>query len=520
VPDTPEDPSALQSRRDEIADKYNFDDCCTAAFEVVFAAWGRHAEGLPIGTDDVSVSDVAEAMDHGPVGPGLIDWVLGPSDQGSPLLDSFTTILIDTAPPPQAATRFVRAMNAEADGRVLDAEADLTEAVAEDPTHAPSTYELARFASDRGDIDKAVDLYRRVGAGAQPEIEFLTGLMPDYGKIGRNEPCPCGSGRKFKQCHLDNPEVPPDRAALWLFQKVLGFGYREQFEPVRASLARAAADAVVDPASSEEASHERSTEVDQRMGHEPFLLDLAVFDTGIIERFAAERSVLLPPVEIQMLQDWMTTDRRLWELTGVEVGRAIVLQDTESGESLEVPERVASRSLHVGDLLLTRVVAVHGELQLIGQPMPISPERRETVSDLVNRKVGAEEWARWFGTLFTPARGRNVEGEEIIVGAAIVRPSAEVDTEALLADRYQPSDDVEGRWNDEIDLDGERIVRATLDVEADGRIVVTANSDARLDRVLDALRSADPDLTIEGDERQPFLGSVGADSKVSDLIGK
>ncbi|HIJ21192.1 MAG TPA: hypothetical protein HPP58_09105, partial [Deltaproteobacteria bacterium] len=21
-------------------------------------------------------------------------------------------------------------------------------------------------------------------------------------KIGRNEPCPCGSGRKFKQCHL------------------------------------------------------------------------------------------------------------------------------------------------------------------------------------------------------------------------------------------------------------------------------------------------------------------------------
>ena len=21
------------------------------------------------------------------------------------------------------------------------------------------------------------------------------------GKVGRNEPCPCGSGRKFKRCH-------------------------------------------------------------------------------------------------------------------------------------------------------------------------------------------------------------------------------------------------------------------------------------------------------------------------------
>jgi preprotein translocase subunit SecA len=22
-----------------------------------------------------------------------------------------------------------------------------------------------------------------------------------WGKVGRNEPCPCGSGRKFKHCH-------------------------------------------------------------------------------------------------------------------------------------------------------------------------------------------------------------------------------------------------------------------------------------------------------------------------------
>lgn len=22
-------------------------------------------------------------------------------------------------------------------------------------------------------------------------------------KIGRNEPCPCGSGKKFKRCHID-----------------------------------------------------------------------------------------------------------------------------------------------------------------------------------------------------------------------------------------------------------------------------------------------------------------------------
>jgi hypothetical protein len=32
-----------------------------------------------------------------------------------------------------------------------------------------------------------------------------TAIADDYGKtkpVGRNDPCPCGSGRKYKQCHL------------------------------------------------------------------------------------------------------------------------------------------------------------------------------------------------------------------------------------------------------------------------------------------------------------------------------
>ena len=24
---------------------------------------------------------------------------------------------------------------------------------------------------------------------------------PTWGKVGRNEPCPCGSGKKYKHCH-------------------------------------------------------------------------------------------------------------------------------------------------------------------------------------------------------------------------------------------------------------------------------------------------------------------------------
>ena len=49
----------------------------------------------------------------------------------------------------------------------------------------------------------AFDVMRRQGGGqpdrsaakpAAPESEQFTG-------VGRNDPCPCGSGKKFKKCH-------------------------------------------------------------------------------------------------------------------------------------------------------------------------------------------------------------------------------------------------------------------------------------------------------------------------------
>jgi tetratricopeptide (TPR) repeat protein len=45
---------------------------------------------------------------------------------------------------------------------------------------------LIMLYEEKGDLGKA-DRYRRVSEGLQR-------------KIGRNEPCPCGSGRKFKRC--------------------------------------------------------------------------------------------------------------------------------------------------------------------------------------------------------------------------------------------------------------------------------------------------------------------------------
>jgi preprotein translocase subunit SecA len=39
----------------------------------------------------------------------------------------------------------------------------------------------------------------------QPQVQAAAGGLADlastWGQVGRNEPCPCGSGKKFKHCH-------------------------------------------------------------------------------------------------------------------------------------------------------------------------------------------------------------------------------------------------------------------------------------------------------------------------------
>jgi preprotein translocase subunit SecA len=38
-------------------------------------------------------------------------------------------------------------------------------------------------------------------AGRQPGAQASAVATNPYAGVGRNDPCPCGSGKKFKKCH-------------------------------------------------------------------------------------------------------------------------------------------------------------------------------------------------------------------------------------------------------------------------------------------------------------------------------
>jgi preprotein translocase subunit SecA len=39
------------------------------------------------------------------------------------------------------------------------------------------------------------------GSGPGAQADRNPNDPTSWGKVGRNEPCPCGSGKKFKHCH-------------------------------------------------------------------------------------------------------------------------------------------------------------------------------------------------------------------------------------------------------------------------------------------------------------------------------
>lgn len=47
-------------------------------------------------------------------------------------------------------------------------------------------------------------------------IETVKKKKPKYEKIGRNSICPCGSGLKYKKCHLGNPDELMDHNIVHL----------------------------------------------------------------------------------------------------------------------------------------------------------------------------------------------------------------------------------------------------------------------------------------------------------------
>jgi len=486
-------PEALMDEiREDLRDTYHLESCCETALDEVTEAFT--AFGLD---EPVDVKSVNGALHHGPVAEAFLDWIDSFGTIASDPVGGFARMLATSGRADTAPALFVLARHLEARGEVLAAEEQLETAVRLDPRFGPAAAELAWYASDRGDAARTVSLLRGAGIGEDdPMLAFHAKLGGVTADVGRNDPCPCGSGRKYKVCHLGRPLLEPVDRMNWLLSKLTMFATRPRQLPALYDIADLAATGF-------------PGQLGDRVS-DPFVMELRLFEGGGVAEFLAERGVLLPDDERDLLELWTLARLALWEVVDSDGERRLTVRDTRSGDTIDVTEHSLARDFQPGDQLLARFVPAWDRTMATGVTLRLGTGRRESLMELLDTNPGVEDLAYWYASLFAPPVLQNRDGEELVACNARLRPVGSWEELGAVLDETYERDDP-GTWRDVIDEGADRgIIRAVLTREGDELVVVT-NSVERLDRVLDRLAEVTEviDRTVDESSAAQALANVG-----------
>lgn len=394
------------------------------------------------------------------------------------------------------ALRWLRGKALDRLGRVLEAEQAYADALALDPDWPSALFDLARIASDRGDAERGLSLLNRAGADPDDNLVRLLQHFRPVGRtdIGRNQPCWCGSGRKYKQCHRNREQLPLDERAAWLYQKA---GMYVSDGPWRAEVLELAAIR----------SRSGTTSLWQAI-NDPTIADVVLFEGGAFEAFLAERGPLLPDDERLLGEQWLLAERSLYEIEQVTPGSGFRARDLRTGDRVDVRERRGSTAVRKHMLVCARFVPAGDTVQCFGGMEPVELHQRDGLLALLDSEPEPAALLEALSARFAPPQLQNTEGEPMVQCEATLR-SADPDKLADALDETYERDDGERRWHEYVQTQGMRRLRATIALDG-AEVTVEANSEPRFERVLAALRGMEPDLQVVAEARRPVADLLEA----------
>ncbi|HWQ13516.1 MAG TPA: SEC-C metal-binding domain-containing protein [Roseiflexaceae bacterium] len=200
-------------------------------------------------------------------------------------------------------------------------------------------------------------------------------------KVGRNDPCPCGSGKKYKNCHLPLEEAARSeqlrlrRAVDTLLPKVI-------------EAARALPGAI--PAAFQrywdgKYGPEQLAELDdlEDRGADRFLTWFA-FDypqedgRTLVERLAADPSGLeVTPEEARLLPGWAGVRLRAYVVDAVQKGQSLRARDLLDEQPYTVADSAASRRMAVGEVLVGHLLPAGDTFFVGGAAAHLTADTRE-----------------------------------------------------------------------------------------------------------------------------------------------
>jgi hypothetical protein len=403
-----------------------------------------------------------------------------------------------------AVPRLLRASAAEARGDVASYRTLLEAALEADPDNREALVDLADLQAIAGQAREADRLYRLGGLPADSyELTTLKPfLQPPADGPGRNRPCPCGSGKKYKVCHGRTAVHPLPERAGWLWAKLCMFAQRS---PQRADMMEwGSVLAGAEPGSSEAA--------EQALGN-PMVHDFAIVDGGLLSEFLSVMGDLLPADELALAESWLGRPMRLLEVRRVLPMRGILVTDLLTAEELEIVDRRLSREVEAHDVLLGRPLDDgSGTLRLQSAPAAVHRSHRSRLVELLRGGGSARQLA---AAAFAPARPtvRTTGGEELVLCTARYEVAALDGTWRRLADLL----DADAEEDTLHRLSGDATVLGTVRRQG-GRLVVETNAVERLRALQEIVAEADPQARLVDESTVPLdLDSLGQQGPPDDF---
>lgn len=209
-------------------------------------------------------------------------------------------------------------------------------------------------------------------------------------RAGRNDPCPCGSGRKFKRCHGDT--VPVDRGAESTLDQRAERASRwherdrrllqEMLEVAKLRFAEVLRDVLL------AAERLAGDDGDDAIMPQWIAYHARCGDRPLAAHFMDVRGNYLTRAD----HDWLVAEcaawLSIWEVTDVVPGRSMELRDLLTGERRTIVEASASRMVVRFDAILARVATIEDLSLLCGvHPRILKPQPTDEVVRTVRRRL-------------------------------------------------------------------------------------------------------------------------------------
>jgi hypothetical protein len=202
-------------------------------------------------------------------------------------------------------------------------------------------------------------------------------------RISRNDPCPCGSGRKFKKCCGESSLriTPLDRAmAIELIEQYVE-GCDERRE------AREVFYADLDPDVPAMNDHFRDTSESAFLFW--FAFDYQLDDGSYVVDRILKANPLLAAGERRYFEQMRATVMMPYEVMAVHPGESVVLRRLGAQEEIEVREKTGSKTFQRWDMLVARLnpVGPSGGPEIEMGAMLIPPMVQEEITKVVHEEL-------------------------------------------------------------------------------------------------------------------------------------